>query len=119
LSEIRAELRLFTRNVSSLERLENLAVHRDDRPNAQFDEKTAPADFTIQVYSQRNLVSEGSDPPATLRRTIEQGAGALMWSVRTIGVAWAFDAPWIIALSAASPAVMQRVRRGRRPRPQL
>jgi hypothetical protein len=113
LSEIRAEVRLFTRNVSSFERLENLVVHRESRPKAQFDERTAPADITIQVYSQGNLVAEGSGPPATLRRTIEQGAGALMWSVRTIGVAWAFDAPWIIALSAFI-GVVYGIRRSRR-----
>ena len=58
-------------------------------------------DISIQVHSQGNLVAEGSGLPATMRRTIEQGAGALMWSVRMIGVALAFLAPWIIALAAA------------------
>jgi hypothetical protein len=82
-------------SLSSLGRLENLAVHRDDRPNPQFDEKTAPADITIQVYSQDNVVAEGSGLPATLRRTIARGSGALMWSVRMIGVALAFLAPWM------------------------
>jgi hypothetical protein len=104
-------------SLSSLGRLENLAVHRDDRPNAQFDEKTAPADITIQVYSQGNLVAEGSGLPATMRRTIEQGAGALMWSVRMIGVALAFLAPWIIAL-AAFIGVVRGIRRSRRHREQ-
>jgi len=35
-----------------------------------------------------------------MRRTIEQGASTLMWSVRMIGIALAFLAPWIIALAA-------------------
>jgi hypothetical protein len=117
LSEIRAEVRRFTRNVSSLGRLENLAVHRDNRPKAQFDERTAPADITIQVYSQGNLVAEGSGLPATMRRTIEQGAGALMWSVRMIGVALGFLAPWII-VRAAFIGVVHGIRRSRRHRQQ-
>jgi len=117
LSEIRAEVRLFTRNVSSLGRLENLAVHRDNRPKAQFDERTVPADVTFrfiprEILSQRVLVL-----PATMRRTIEQGAGPLMWSVRMIGVALAFLAPWIIAL-AAFIGVVHGVRRSRRHRQQ-
>jgi hypothetical protein len=50
-----------------------------------------------------------------MRRTIEQGAGALMWSVRMIGVALAFLAPWIIALAAAI-GIVRGVRRSRRHR---
>ena len=52
---------------------------------------------------------------ATMRRTIEQGAGALMWSVRMIGVALAFLAPWIIALAAAL-GIVRGIRRSRRHR---
>ena len=104
-------------SLSSLGRLENLAVHRDDRPNAQFDEKNAPADISIQIYSQGNLVAEGSGLPATMRRTAEQGAGALMWSIRMIGVALAFLAPWIIAL-AAFIGIVRGIRRSRRHRQQ-
>jgi len=97
-------------SLNALGKLEN-----DDRPNSQIDEKSAPADISIQVYSQGNLVAEGSGLPATLRRTIEQGAGALMWSVRMIGVALAFLALWIIALAAAI-GIVRGVRRSRRHR---
>ncbi len=102
-------------SLSALGKLENLSVRRDDRPNSQIDEKGAPADISIQVYSQGNLVAEGSGLPATMRRTIEQGAGALMWSVRMISVALAFLAPWIIALAAAI-GIVRGVRRSRRHR---
>jgi hypothetical protein len=102
-------------SLSGLGKLENLSVRRNDRPNSQIDEKGAPADISIQVYSQGNLVSEGSSLPATMRRTLEQGAGALMWSVRMIGVALAFLAPWIIALAAAV-GIVRGVRRSRRHR---
>jgi hypothetical protein len=37
---------------------------------------------------------------ATLRRTLAQSAGAIMWSLRMIGVAIAFLAPWAIAMVA-------------------
>jgi len=63
-------------SLSALGKLENLRVCRDDRPNLQIDEKSAPADISIQVYSQGNLIAEGSGLPATLRRTIQQGASA-------------------------------------------
>ena len=102
-------------SLSALGKLENLSVRRDDRTNSQIDEKSVPADISIQVYSQGNLVAEGSGLPATMRRTIEQGAGALMWSVRMIGVALAFLAPWIIALAAAI-GIVRGVRRSRRHR---
>ena len=105
----------LTAHIAMALRLENVAVHRDDQPNTQFDEKTAPTDVTIQVYSQGNLVAEGSGLPGTMRRTIEQGAAALMWSVRMIGVALAFLAPWIIAL-AAFVGIVRGIRRSRRHR---
>jgi hypothetical protein len=102
-------------SLNALGKLENLSVRRDDRPNAQIDEKNAPADISIQVYSQGNLVAEGSGLPATMRRTIEQGASALMWSVRMIGVALAFLAPWVIAVAAAI-GIVRGIRRSRRHR---
>ena len=63
-------------SLSALGKLENLRVRRDDRPNSQIDERSAPADISIQVYSQGNLIAEGSGLPATLRRTIQRGASA-------------------------------------------
>jgi hypothetical protein len=50
-----------------------------------------------------------------MRRSIEQGAGALIWSVRMIGVALAFLVPWIIA-PAAAVGVGRGIRRSRRHR---
>ncbi|MEY2548681.1 MAG: hypothetical protein QOD64_1263, partial [Verrucomicrobiota bacterium] len=84
--------------LNGLGKVENVSVHRDDRPNSQIDEANAPADVSIQVYSQGNIVSEETGIWATLRRTIGQGAGALMWSVRMIGVAIAFLAPWALII---------------------
>ena len=88
------------RSLDSLGKVENVTVQRQDRTGTQIDEANAPADISIQVYSQGNIVSHQSGPLATLRRTLAQSAGAIMWSVRMIGVAIAFLAPWTIVILA-------------------
>jgi hypothetical protein len=85
-------------SLDSLGKVENVTVQRQDRTGTQIDEANAPADISIQVYSQGNIVSHQSGPLATLRRTLAQSAGAVMWSLRMIGVAIAFLAPWVIAI---------------------
>jgi len=85
-------------SLDSLGKVENVSVQRQDRTDAQIDEANAPADVSIQVYSQGNIVSQNSGLLATLRRTLAQSAGAIMWSLRMIGVAIAFLAPWAIAI---------------------
>ena len=97
----------------SLGKLENVTVQRQDRTGTQSDEANAPADISIQVYSQGNIVSQQSGPLATLRRTLAQSAGAIMWSIRMIGVAIAFLAPWVIAL-VVIVLIAKRVIRARR-----
>jgi hypothetical protein len=87
-------------SLGSLGNIENVSVQRQDRADAQIDEANAPADISIQVYSQGNIISQQSGIVATLRRTLAQSAGAIMWSLRMIGVAVAFLAPWVIALVA-------------------
>jgi uncharacterized protein DUF4349/putative zinc finger protein len=87
-------------SLDSLGKVENVTVQRQDRTGTQIDEANAPADISIQVYSQGNIVSHESGPLATLRRTLAQSAGAIMWSLRMIGVAIAFLAPWVIATVA-------------------
>ncbi|MEY2494331.1 MAG: hypothetical protein QOJ45_823 [Verrucomicrobiota bacterium] len=104
-------------SLSALGKVENVSVHRDDRPNAQIDEANAPADVSIQVYSQGNIVSEETGIWATLRRTIGQGAAALMWSARMIGVALAFLAPWVLAIAGVG-WVIRRMSRARATRKQ-
>jgi hypothetical protein len=88
-------------SLNSLGKVENVSVQRQDRTGTQIDEANAPADISIQVYSQGNIVSHESGLLATLRRTLAQSAGAIMWSLRMIGVAVAFLAPWVVALITA------------------
>jgi len=85
-------------SLDSLGKVQNVSVQRQDRADAQIDESNAPADISIQAYSQGNIVTEESGLLATLRRTLAQSAGAIMWSLRMIGVAVAFLAPWAIAI---------------------
>jgi Domain of unknown function (DUF4349)/Putative zinc-finger len=98
--------------LNGLGKVENVSVRRDDRPDAQVDEANAPADVSMTVYSQGNIVSSETGLWATLRRTIGQGAAALMWSARMIGVAVAFLAPWALILGLVG-WVARRVSRAR------
>jgi Domain of unknown function (DUF4349)/Putative zinc-finger len=104
-------------SLNTLGRVEDVTVRRDDRPDSQVNQADAPADITIQVYSQGNIVSQETGIVATLRHTIGQGATALMWSARMIGVALAFLAPWVLALVGIG-WVMRRISRARRARKQ-
>jgi hypothetical protein len=100
-------------SLKSLGKVENVSVQRQDRTGTQVDEANAPADISIQVYSQGNIVSHESGLLATLRRTLAQSAGAIMWSLRMIGVAIAFLAPWVIAIIAVI-WIIRRVARAKR-----
>ena len=99
-------------SLDALGKVENVSVQRQDRTGVQVDEANEPADLSIQVYTQGNIVSQETGLFATLRRTLGQSAGAIMWSLRMIGVAIAFLAPWAIAL-AATIWVARRVARAR------
>jgi len=104
---------VLMQSLDSLGKVENVSVQRQDRAGAQIDEANAPADISIQVYSQGNIVSHESGLLATLRHTLAQSAGAIMWSLRMIGVAIAFLAPWVVALVALI-WITRRVIRARR-----
>jgi anti-sigma factor RsiW len=103
-------------SLTTLGKVENVRVQRQDRTGTQVDEANAPVDLSIQVYSQGNIVSQETGLFATLRRTLGQSAAAIMWSLRMIGVALAFLAPWAIALAAiiwvAKRVVRTRAGRG-------
>lgn len=100
-------------SLGSIGKVENVSVQRQDRTGQQIEEANAPADISIQVYSQGNIVSSETGIIATLRRTLGQGAAALMWSVRMIGVALAFFAPWLLALGGLI-WITKRIARARR-----
>ena len=111
---LRVAMKNYPAVLSSLDQLgkvKDLSVHREDRRGVT-NEETAPADISIQVYSEGNIVTDESGIIATIRRTLTQGAAALMWSLRMIGVAVAFLAPWAIAI-AIVVWILKRVARKR------
>ncbi len=65
--------------------------------------------------TQIAAVADESGLFATVRRTLGQGAAALMWSLRMIGVALAFFAPWVLAI-AAVVWIVRRIARARKAR---
>jgi uncharacterized protein DUF4349 len=96
-------------SLNSLGKVENVSVQRQDHPDGAIDVSKAPAD----VSSQGNIISHESGLLATPRRTLTQSAGAIMWSLRMIGVAVAFLAPWVAAIVAVV-WITKHVRRARR-----
>ena len=100
-------------SLDSLGKVENVSVQRQNHTDAQIDEANAPADVSIEVYSQGNIITHESGLLATLRRTLAQSAGAIMWSLRMIGVAVAFLTPWVLAIVALI-WITKRVIRARR-----
>jgi Domain of unknown function (DUF4349) len=100
-------------SLNSLGKTEDVSVRREEHAGAQIDQANAPADLSIQVYSQGNIVSSDTGLIATLRRTIGQSVAAIMWSLRMIGVAIAFLAPWIAAVVGII-WITRRVRNRRR-----
>jgi len=96
-------------SLGSLGKVEDVSVQRQDR-GGQIDEANAPADLSIHVYSQGNIVSSDTGLIATLRRTIGQSAAGVMWSLRMIGVAIAFLAPWIAAI-VGGVWIVRKIRR--------
>jgi hypothetical protein len=100
-------------SLAALGKLEDISVQRQDRTGTEVNEASAPADLSIQIYSQGNIVSSQTGLFATLRNTLAQGVAALMWSLRMIGVALAFLAPWVIALVAII-WIAKRIRRARK-----
>src|SRR5438445_5009383 len=85
-------------SLDSLGKVENVTVQRQDRTGTQIDEANAPADISIQAYSQGNIVSRERGPIATLRRTLAQSAGAIMGCLRMSGLAIALLPPWVVAI---------------------
>jgi hypothetical protein len=88
----------FVESLKKLGKVEALSVRRDDRPDETVTDDTAPAEISLQLHNQREIVADNSGLWATLRQTFGDGASALFGSVRVIGVAIAFLTPWVFTL---------------------
>ncbi len=98
---LRVSMKNYAALVSSFDQLgevKDLSVQRNDQPGTTANPETAPADISVQIYNPGQIVSDETGMAATIRRTLGQGVAALAWSVRMIGVAIAFLAPWVLAL---------------------
>jgi len=93
-----AKYQAFLWDLEKLGKVKDLSVRRADRTDAASTE-LATAQITLQLYSQGNVVTEDNGLFTTLRKTLGQAVASLMWSVRMIGVALAFIAPWGVVLA--------------------
>jgi type II secretory pathway pseudopilin PulG len=88
----------FVESVKALGKVESLSVHRDDRPDQTVTDDTAPAEISLQLHNQGEIVPDNNGLWSTLRQTFGDGAAALFGSVRVIGVVIAFLTPWVFTL---------------------
>jgi hypothetical protein len=111
---LRIAMKNYPALVASFDRLgkvKDVTVQRNDQPGTIANPEMAPAEISLQIYRPGQIVSDESGILATLRRTVGQGVTALAWSVRMIGVAIAFLAPWAIALGLVAWVVIRLARR--------
>jgi autotransporter-associated beta strand protein len=88
----------FVESVKKLGQVESLTVRRDDRPDQTRTDDTAPAEVSLRLHNQGDIVADNHGLWATLRQTFGEGTAALFGSVRVIGVVIAFLAPWVFTL---------------------
>jgi hypothetical protein len=88
----------FLESLKQLGKVESLSVRRDDRPDQTVADNTAPAEISLQLHNQGEIVPDNNGLWATLRQTFGDGATALFGSVRVIGVVIAFLVPWVFTL---------------------
>ena len=89
----------FLASVRELGKVESLSVQRDDRPDQNVADDSAPVQITLDLHNQADVVPDDTGLWSTLRQTFGEGAGALLGSVRTIGVIAAFLTPWLVTLA--------------------
>lgn len=92
----------FVESLKKLGKVESLTVQRDDRPDQTRGDDSAPAEISLHLHNQGDIVADNSGLWATLRQTFGEGVGALFSSVRMIGVMVAFLAPWVFVLALAA-----------------
>jgi hypothetical protein len=86
----------------SLGDVKNLTVHRQEGATVS---DSAPAEMTVQLFTEPKIIGPDNGVWAAVRRTLGEAFGAVMWSVRMIGVSLAFFAPWLLALGVVVLAV--------------
>jgi hypothetical protein len=95
----------------ALGEVKDVNIQRNDQPGTVADPENAPVEISVQVYTPTLIVPDERGFAATIRRTLSQGVAALTWSVRMIGVALAFLAPWALALGLVGWLVVRFAKR--------
>jgi hypothetical protein len=88
----------FLQSLKELGKVESLTVQRQDQPMEGSTDADAPVQVGLKIHNQGDVVPDNTGLWATIRETFGEGASALFGSVKTIGVAAAFLAPWIFTL---------------------
>ena len=112
--DLRVPMKNYAGLVASFDQLgevKDLSVQRNDQPGTTANPETAPArDQRPDLQPGKNRWDQ-TGLGATIRRTLGQGVAALMWSLRMIGVALAFLAPWALALGLIGWLVVRFTKR--------
>ncbi len=111
---LRAPMKSYPALMKSFEELgkvKDVNIQRNDQPGTIANPENAPVEISVQVYTPNVIVSDQNGVGATIRRTLGQGVAALAWSVRMIGVAIAFLAPWALALGLVGWLVVRLAKR--------
>jgi hypothetical protein len=110
---LRVSMKSYPALVGFFDRLgevKDLTVQRNDQPGTTASLENAPAEISLEIYNSGNIVGEGNGVFATIRHTLGQGVAALAWSVRMVGVAIAFLAPWALAIGLVGWLVIRIAR---------
>jgi hypothetical protein len=96
--------------VKTLGDVKNVSVNRQEGAEAT---DNAPAEMSVELYTQAPIVTPENGAWATIRLTLGEALDAVTWSIRMIGVSLAFFAPWLIALALVIIAVkvLRKLRR--------
>jgi hypothetical protein len=98
-----ADYDAFFARISKSGAVKDLSVQRNDA--GQPGSVAERAEIFVNVMNPPRLVPSENGFLATLRHTFTQAVGALTWSLRMIGVALAFLAPWALGLAAVVAAI--------------
>jgi hypothetical protein len=103
----------FIAQVRAVGKVESFAESRRDQLSEDAASESAAVEIGVVLHDQGAVIADQNGLGATLRKTLGQGAVALTWSLRMIGVALAFLAPWIVLAGIVAGVVFWMRRRKR------
>ena len=107
---LRLPLRSYPALLNQIKALGEVKDFTVSRQDSAVNGDAAPVEIALQIFRPADIVATDNGVGATLRHTLAQGAGALLWSARMIGVSLAFIAPWALALGLVGWMIFRRRR---------